>query len=501
MSAVAVAVAAAVKVDVDGAPVPDARVLSVRVAHRFDTPSQCEVTFAGAGWPAHRLGAPLRVTVAGFDLPLFEGDLTCVELTREPDGATTTRMRGYDRLHRLRRRQRVRALESVSVTELADLLCSDLGVTVVDAAGPDGGPAPGGRFHRLVQDRQSDLDLLVEVAARVGCHVALDGTVLRLCTLDGYGDPVDLHHGHSLYEVTVQANLDRAADSVTAYGWHPQRAEAATARAQRPRSGRQVGLDVPAGGAERYLLDQAAGEVAARAQAELDASAAGALVVDGVAAGDPRLRAGRRVRLAGAAEPVDGGYVVCSAVHTVDGAGYRTAFSTWPPVVEPVRRDATLTLGRVAAVDDPDGTGRVRVCLPAHGDVDAGWLAVLCSGAGPGKGLVALPDVGDTVLVALPHGGPVDGIVLGGLYGTTTPPDPGVSGGAVRRWSMRTADGQSIAVDDDAHSVRIADRAGSFVELGPDLLRLHAAGDLVVEAPGRAVTIRGRTVDFERAST
>jgi hypothetical protein len=106
--------------------------------------------------------------------------------------------------------------------------------------------------------------------------------------------------------------------------------------------------------------------------------------------------------------------------------------------------------------------------------------------------------VGDTVLVALPHGGPVDGIVLGGLFGAVAPPDPGVSGGAVRRWSLRTADGQSIAVDDDAHSVRIADRAGSFVELGPDLLRLHAATDLVVEAPGRAVTIRGRSVDFDQ---
>ena len=34
---------------------------------------------------------------------------------------------------------------------------------------------------------------------------------------------------------------------------------------------------------------------------------------------------------------------------------------------------ASVTLGKVTAVDDPDGCGRVRVTLPAHGDLDAGW--------------------------------------------------------------------------------------------------------------------------------
>ena len=55
-----------------------------------------------------------------------------------------------------------------------------------------------------------------------------------------------------------------------------------------------------------------------------------------------------------------------------------------------------------------------------------------------------------------------------------------------------------MVVDDAAHSVRIGDRTGSFVELTPELMRVHAAADLILEAPGRAVTIRGRTVDFQQ---
>ena len=64
----------AVTVELDGVAV-EASVLSVRVVHRFDVPSQCEVSLAGTGWPAYRLGAALRVTVAGAEVPLFDGDL------------------------------------------------------------------------------------------------------------------------------------------------------------------------------------------------------------------------------------------------------------------------------------------------------------------------------------------------------------------------------------------------------------------------------------------
>jgi hypothetical protein len=38
------------------------------------------------------------------------------------------------------------------------------------------------------------------------------------------------------------------------------------------------------------------------------------------------------------------------------------------------------------------------------------------------------------------------------------------------------------------------------VELGPDLMRLSSATDLVIEAPGRALRVRARTVDFEEAT-
>lgn len=229
--------------------------------------------------------------------------------------------------------------------------------------------------------------------------------------------------------------------------------------------------------------------------------AARAVTVSGVATGDARLRAGGRVQVHGLAGPVAGTYVICDVVHTVDAAGYLSTFSTEPPVIRPQPPGASATLGRVTAVDDPDRCGRVRVSLPAHGDLDAGWLAVLCPGAGAGRGIVALPDVDDLVLVLLPHGVPMAGIVLGSLYGTVEPPDSaGLVNGAVKKWSLRTAQGQSIVVDNAENQIRVENDAGSYVELGPNLMRLHAETDLVVEAPGKAVTIKGKSVDFVYAA-
>jgi phage baseplate assembly protein gpV len=313
--------------------------------------------------------------------------------------------------------------------------------------------------------------------------------------------------GHNLWQVRVSANLDRIAGSSAALGWHPQRAEPLSGTTDDARSGREVrqrldGAVVGADGA-RTLVDQPGrsdDEIAALAQAAYDVRVASALTVNGIAEGDGALKVGGRVAVGGVTEQVAGVYVLTEVTHTIDAASHLTAFSTEPPPALTPAAGASATLGTVTDVDDPDHVGRVRVTLPALGDLDAGWLAVVCPGAGQGRGIVALPDVDDTVLVLLPHGEPTAGLILGSLYGTIEPPDSaGIDGGRVKRWSLITAEGQSIVVDNGGKKLRLANDVGSFLELTPDRLTLHAATDLVLEAPGRAMTIRAANIDFQHA--
>jgi phage baseplate assembly protein V len=200
-----------------------------------------------------------------------------------------------------------------------------------------------------------------------------------------------------------------------------------------------------------------------------------------------------------------GRYVLAAATHTVDPErGYLTELSTSPP--EPLARSAAPAaalpgcpaLGLVSRVDDPAGAGRVRVELPAHGGLETDWLEVLCAGAGPGKGFVALPDVGDRVLLLAPGGDFAQALVLGGLYGPDGPPDAGVEGGRVARSNVHTAAGQRLLFDGTGRRVRIEDGAGSWIELGPERVEVHAAADLTIEAPGRRLLLRAERIDFER---
>lgn len=476
----------------------------VRVQQRLSLPAQCELVFGGPpgsldALPALAPGTPLRVTVGGQPTPLFEGEVTVVERIYGPAHERQVRVRGYDLLHRLRKRQSVRAHVQVNLPDLAQELVADLGLGVQAAE-------PGPLWQQLVQHEQSDLELLAEAAGQCGLYLALRGDVLHLLTLHGSGEAVALSLGESLLEARIEVNGEPACRSVEASGWNPLRVEAYAGRASASRVGRRVAAQAPPArmgvSGEHTLLDrgvQNTRHVEAIAQDELDRRIAYEVTLWGVAAGDPRLRPGTPIEVSGVDDVLAGRYVLTAVTHTVDSRrGFVSELSTVPPPPGRHDRRAVVALGEVTRVDDAEGLGRVRVSLPTYGDVESEWMHVLSAGAGAGKGLVALPDVGDQVLVLFVHGDPGQGIVLGGLYGMRGPPDSGVEGNAVRRYTLLTPGGQRVQLDDAHETIRLEDSRGSYVELAPGQVRVHATVDLELEAPGKGVVIRGQSIDFER---
>ncbi|HTU01016.1 MAG TPA: hypothetical protein VMG58_04335, partial [Candidatus Sulfotelmatobacter sp.] len=114
----------------------------VRVQHGLSVPSQCELAFFNPGGSLadavpNIVGSSLRVEVQGqgHTDPLFDGEVTAAEYAHEPSAGLRVRVRGYDVLHRLRKRQPVRAHVQVTLADLARELVSDLGLSV-EAAEP-----------------------------------------------------------------------------------------------------------------------------------------------------------------------------------------------------------------------------------------------------------------------------------------------------------------------------------------------------------------------------
>jgi phage baseplate assembly protein gpV len=325
-------------------------------------------------------------------------------------------------------------------------------------------------------------------------------------TLEGSGASLPLRLGESLLEAHFELNGDGACRKVSASGWNTALAAHHYGVASRSRLGRTAPAEVPpsrvGGTGERVLVDESAQDdrhAEALAQAELDVRGAGEVTLHGIAEGDPRLRPGARVDVSGVERAITGTYVLTEVTHVVDSStGFTSQFSTAPPRLRRRTRGASLALGQVTSVDDPEHLGRVRVSLPTCADVETDWMPVVLPAAGKDKGLIVLPDTGDTVLIVFAHEDPSNGLVLGGLYGPSSPPDDGVESGARKRYNFVTPAGQRVQLDDANGAVRIENGDGSYVQMAPDKTVIHSARDLTIEAPGRAILIQGDRVDFER---
>jgi phage baseplate assembly protein V len=456
------------------------------VRSALGVPSVAEVDFAepaGTAGDAIQIGADVRLEVGGVEL--FAGRVAAVEVEHHPSRGRTLRLRAYDPLEKLRQRGRTRRLDDTSVEAIAAELAGECGLAA-------GASRSGLQIASAIQRGESDLEFLTDLASREGLYpIVADGT-LSLASLDGEGDEVELRLGQGLVAVRATRSAERVWESVSVGGWNPATLEAAPGESTGP---------AETGAGERFIADRLvdnAGESRALGDAELGRGGQSERVAEGSCVGDPALRPGRIVRLAGVGEAYEGRYVLTSVLHRFDAAtGYTVEFSTRPPTVRARPRDAVVTLGRVTSIADPNKRGRCKVSLPGFGDLEAGWLQVMVPGAGKRKGVTALPETGDDVLAVFPEGDLAHGFVLGGLYGTRSLP-PGLNAAQDRPFVIRTGNGQTLELAGKGGWARLSTAAGSLLEFTGKQARLAAASDLVIEAPGKRILIRAASVDFEK---
>src|SRR5579859_238908 len=319
-------------------PARDAAALSeVRVRTRLSLPAQCELVFRNPGTANGQVRAPrpgdaLEILVAGESDPLFRGEVTAIDLCYGPRNDISLRIRAYDLLHRLRKRQDVRVHVQVSAEDLARELVSDLGLAV---EAEESGPV----HDRLYQVGSTDLLLLQTTAGKAGLYFSLDGDAVHLFTLKGLGDPIPLELGRTLLEARLEMNGDPAVRTVSTQGWDPARVEARRGKASSPRSGRNSDAEVDpsqvGGTGERIRVSLAVGSdraADALAQAELDREAAREVTFWGIAEVNPSLRPGMKVELSGIASQFRGTYVLTTVDHVIDAeGGFLSELSSMPP--------------------------------------------------------------------------------------------------------------------------------------------------------------------------
>lgn len=545
------AFAAAPTITVDGMPLGwDMAPLIERVVvdDHLHLPDMFAITFRDAdrevlGRTRISIGSIIRIsgTALGQSMEtlLINGEVTALEGEYERDGARLV-VRGYDQSHRL--------VAGVRTETYRDVTDADIGRTIAANAGVEVGQIDetGTTHEHISQANLSDWDFLGTRAREIGYDMGVeDGKFFfrrpteasQAPSEGGYraSDPLQLVIGTSLLSFYPRVTAAQQVSEVEVRGWDVERKEpiVSTARAETTSvelSERPDQLAGVAGNgrsvvAAALFSAQGAADDAAKAEAErMGSSFAEA---EGVARGHPELKAGAAVSISGVAEPFAGRYTLSHTRHVFDEDGYRTEFlvsgrqdrsllglssigaSVGPRgSSEPGRNGVMVAL--VTDNADPQDLGRVKLKFPSLDDsYESDWARVAAAGAGADRGLVALPEVNDEVLVVFEAGDIRRPIVIGGLWnGVDKPPTGGgdlFDNGAVTRRGFVSSQNHRIVFLD------AASQSGVCLLSGDDSLRfalkqsdrtitMHSDGTVEISAVGDITIKSDANLELEGAA-
>lgn len=524
------------RVEIDGTPVPeefDNLLVSAFVDDSTALPDMFSLAYRD---PSRQLlseanisvGSRVRISVFTDDTPggelLFTGEVTALEAEFDP-GGTLTVVRGFDPSHRL---CRGRVTESYR-----DTTYSEIATRVVRRAGLELGQVdPHPTVHRHVsQGNVTDWEFLKALAEEIGYEVGcFDGKFEFRApraaagapgtgTLASEEEPTQLVLGTNLLRFRATVTAAEQVKEVRVRGWDvAQKREVvgvAPARTTTVEIGASptdlaspfgspdyVGVDTPYG-------QQAEVDAAARARAERIASAFCEL--EGVARGNPKLRAGRAVSLGLVGAPFDGKYTLSTTRHVFDP---KDGYVVWFTVSG---RQERSVLGLVAGatgkgpgapapvhgvvpavvtdVNDPEKQCRVKVRFPWLSDGYAtDWARTVQLSAGRQRGGVFLPEVGDEVLVAFEQGDIRRPYVIGGLYNGIDTPQLGAGvidgAGQVSRRAFVSKKGHELSFCDDTANNGIALTTGSkalkvFLDDGATEIQVTSNGTVTIKGTSK----------------
>ncbi|MGW5745087.1 VgrG-related protein [Amycolatopsis sp. NPDC003861] len=472
-----------------------------------------------------KVGAKIRLKVQTSDpegpQDLLSGEVTAVAIDLDNHG-TFTEVRGYDHAHRLFRGRRVTAYPNMTIADVVRKVAQRANIPVGKI---DNVRGFGGRPNtQLSQDNVSDWEFLSRLADAVGARIAVRDGKLNFelpeqpsgapsTTTKATADPLVLEAHGTLLNLRASVTAAEQVPEVRVTGWDYENKQPITGTATPKNAGTEVpGVD-PVALAGKFasppFLDAAAPR---RAQGEADATAkalaerfgSACTELDGVAKGNPKLRAGTAVTLTGVGQPFSGKYTLTSTRHLFnDEVGYTTEFavsgrqerslyglvaggaktSAWPGVVP----------AQVTDLKDPAKLGRVKLTFPwLDKDFTSTWARTVQPGAGKDRGAVVLPEVGDEVLVGFEHGDFEAPYVLGGLYNSKD--------AAPSKFTKAIVDGNSgeVAlrgfVSRKGHKLEFAEDDGIILSSGDAkfVVKIDQKNQVIEVTSGKSVTVKAQ---------
>jgi phage protein D/phage baseplate assembly protein gpV len=470
-----------------------------------------------------KVGAKVKISVqvTGEQTPavLLQGEITALEAEFD-SGGTFTVIRGYDQTHRLFRGRHTESFVQMTASDIAKQVAQKAGLKIGEVS------STRTVFPHVSQAGQTDWELMEQLTRDNGYEVAVrDGsfsftaprTASEAPAAGGPNseNPLVLELGKDLLRFRSVLTSAQQSSKVEVRGWDVATKKALTSTAPAKTSSADLPTVKPEDLAKVFNDPvHVSAEVPYRTQAEVDEAAkslaeelAGTFAeFEGVARGNPKLRARAAISVSGLGEPFDGKYTVTTSRHRFEPTtGYTTAFTVSGKHDRSLlglasggartgRAPIGVAIGQVSDAQDPEKAGRVKLTFPwLSDDYVSDWARTVQLGAGKNRGWAVLPEVGDEVLVAFEQGDFSRPTVLGGLYnGIDTIPSGPVDlvdggSGAINRRSMVSRNGHRIDLLDQngqKEGITLATKDNKLLlklDSVGTTITLHADGKIVVE--------------------
>ncbi|MDQ1706420.1 MAG: hypothetical protein QOF18_2786 [Frankiaceae bacterium] len=415
------------------------------VQMRFEDPDG-SVTTSGT----FAMGKAVQVKMPGGDA-IIDAEITGIAFEASEGSTPHARSGGrmstinelvvtaYDKAYKMTRNCTIKGHESTSSSDIVGQIARAAGLRAATAATSS---------LPYVAQAHSDFDMLNALADRVGFDWWVSaGNILHFAKASG-GATTTLKLGTAgLTSFSVRAS-GLAPDTISVRGWLPKQQQDLTQTSQLSESAlwpSGPGFVTGSNGAKHNgtalgtgtLITSAPGvasvaEAKAVADGLRDRLAAASVTAKGTGAGNAAIVLGSNVAVQEAG-PINGTYQVTKVEHVLRRSTFETKFvagdRTPTGLVDsladgqagtmmPLRHDG-LVIGTVTGVGDDEHKGLLRVKFPGlDQQLSSAWARFLAVGAGGdnARGFVALPEVGDEVLVGFEEGDVHRPVVIGGLY-------------------------------------------------------------------------------------
>jgi phage protein D len=159
-----------VDIKIGGADIDDGQVISFVVEQDLGQPDMAVITLNNANHvqtmnSAIQQGKPVEIAVQEPPVVIFKGEVVGIEPIYKAGGQSTCIVRAFNKMHRLLRGRKSKTFQGPKVKNILEQICQGAGLTLEASAEADA------EVKHFYQHNQTDLDVIRQFGARLGCSV------------------------------------------------------------------------------------------------------------------------------------------------------------------------------------------------------------------------------------------------------------------------------------------------------------------------------------------